>query len=63
MRIESDGAVGPYERVVIASDARSGLRCVVAVHSTALGPGVGGTRFRAYACESEALIDRGRAWR
>jgi glutamate dehydrogenase/leucine dehydrogenase len=37
-----------HERVVIRQDARSGLRLIVAVHSTVLGPALGGLRFRAY---------------
>ncbi len=57
MNIIDDAAVGPYERVVHAEDPRSGLRAIVAVHSTALGPAVGGTRFHPYACEASATID------
>lgn len=57
MNVIDDAAVGPYERVVHAEDPRSGLRAIVAVHSTALGPAVGGTRFHLYACEASATID------
>ncbi len=57
MRIVDDAAVGPYERVVHAADDGSGLRAVVAVHSTALGPAVGGTRFHPYASDASAVID------
>jgi len=57
MRIVDDAAVGPYERVVHAVDEESGLRAVVAVHSTALGPAVGGTRFHPYASEASAVVD------
>jgi len=57
MNIIDDAAVGPYERVVHAEDPRSGLRAIVAVHSTALGPAVGGTRFHPYPCEASATID------
>ena len=57
MRIVEDAAVGPYERVVHAEDPRSGLRTIVAVHSTALGPAVGGTRFHPYASDACATID------
>ena len=46
-----------HEQVVFGEDAASGLRCIIAVHSTALGPAVGGTRFRAYAHEDDALED------
>jgi glutamate dehydrogenase/leucine dehydrogenase len=37
-----------HERVVIRQDAESGLRMIVAVHSTVLGPALGGLRLRAY---------------
>jgi leucine dehydrogenase len=52
-----DAAVGPFERVVWAVDEDSGLRAIVAVHSTALGPALGGTRFFPYADEASAAID------
>ena len=57
MNVIDDAAVGPYERVVHAEDPRSGLRAIVAVHSTALGPAVGGTRFHPYPCEASATLD------
>jgi len=57
VRIIDDAAVGPYERVVHAEDPRSGLRAIVAVHSTTLGPAVGGTRFHPYSSEACAAID------
>ena len=38
-------------------DLESGLRAIIAVHSTALGPGLGGTRFHPYASEEDALDD------
>jgi valine dehydrogenase (NAD+) len=46
-----------HEQVVFCSDPGSGLRAIVAIHSTALGPALGGTRFRPYAEEEEALDD------
>jgi valine dehydrogenase (NAD+) len=46
-----------HEQVVFAADEAAGLRCIVAVHSTVLGPALGGTRFRAYRSEAEALTD------
>lgn len=46
-----------HEQVLIGHDAASGYRGIVAIHSTALGPAVGGTRFWNYASEAEALID------
>lgn len=46
-----------YEQVVFGHDPSTGLRCIIAVHSTALGPSLGGTRFRPYASEHDALAD------
>ena len=46
-----------YEQVVFCHDRRSGLRAVVAVHSTRLGPALGGTRFYPYATEDEGVED------
>lgn len=46
-----------HEQVVFCQDMPSGLRAIIAVHSTALGPALGGTRFYPYASEDEALGD------
>ena len=46
-----------HERVLFARDTESGYRGIIAIHSTALGPAVGGTRFWNYSTEEEALID------
>src|SRR5688572_4932293 len=46
-----------HEKVVIGRDAASGYRGIIAIHSTSLGPAVGGTRFWNYASEDEALTD------
>ncbi|MGH9264492.1 MAG: Glu/Leu/Phe/Val family dehydrogenase [Acidimicrobiales bacterium] len=48
---------GDYEQVVFCHDRRSGLRAIVAIHSTALGPSLGGTRFYPYGSEDEGLAD------
>ena len=52
-RIEADD----YEQVVFCQHRATGLRAIVAVHSTALGPALGGTRFYPYANEGDALED------
>jgi leucine dehydrogenase len=53
-----DTAVGDgHETVVFCHDRTSGLRAVVAIHSTALGPALGGTRMRPYASEDDAVTD------
>lgn len=46
-----------HEQVCLFSDPGSELRAIVAIHSTALGPAAGGTRFRAYLDEDQALDD------
>ena len=46
-----------HEQVVFGNDDETGLRCIIAIHSTALGPGLGGTRFFPYDSEDEALTD------
>jgi valine dehydrogenase (NAD+) len=46
-----------HEQVVYCQDQRSGLRAIIALYSTALGPGLGGTRFYPYPDESAALAD------
>jgi valine dehydrogenase (NAD+) len=49
---------GPaHEQVVHCYDPATGLRAIVAIHSTALGPALGGTRFREYPDEDAALDD------
>jgi leucine dehydrogenase len=50
-------AADGFEQVVFCHDAPSGLRAIVAIHSTALGPALGGTRFYPYPTEAEALAD------
>nr|WP_240929686.1 Glu/Leu/Phe/Val dehydrogenase dimerization domain-containing protein [Streptomyces coryli] len=44
---------GGHEQVVLCQDRESGLKAVIAIHSTALGPALGGTRFHAYADEAD----------
>src|SRR5579875_498191 len=46
-----------HEQVCLFSDDRTALRAIVAIHSTALGPAAGGTRFKTYASDSAALDD------
>ncbi|MFL6128646.1 MAG: Glu/Leu/Phe/Val dehydrogenase dimerization domain-containing protein [Mycobacteriales bacterium] len=46
-----------HEQVVFCHDRTSGLRAIIAIYSTALGPALGGTRFYPYASEDEALVD------
>jgi valine dehydrogenase (NAD+) len=46
-----------HEQVVFCQDAPSGLRAIIAIYSTALGPALGGTRFYPYLDEDAALAD------
>lgn len=46
-----------HEQVVYCSDKASGLKAIIAVHSTALGPAAGGCRFWGYASDEAALKD------
>jgi len=53
----ADPLESEHEQVVFCHDQASGLRAVIAVHSTALGPALGGTRFHPYPSTSEAVAD------
>jgi valine dehydrogenase (NAD+) len=53
---EADSPAG-HEQVVFCQDPQSGLRAIIAIYSTAHGPGLGGTRFYPYPDESAALAD------
>src|SRR5436190_9430924 len=45
------------EHVAFAADDDTGLRAIVAIYSTTLGPGLGGTRFYPFVSERDALVD------
>jgi leucine dehydrogenase len=46
-----------HEQLVLCQDSASGYRGIIAVHSTVLGPALGGTRFWSYATDEEAIVD------
>jgi leucine dehydrogenase len=46
-----------HEQLVFCRDEAAGYQGIIAIHSTALGPAVGGTRFWNYSSEEEAIID------
>jgi leucine dehydrogenase len=64
-RFGKEHALGVFEaigdrshgEIVFGNDPVSGLKSIIAIHSTALGPALGGTRFYPYASEAEALED------
>lgn len=62
MRNQSQGvldamAAEGHESVMHVIDEPSGLRAIIAIHSTVLGPALGGTRFYPYPDEQAALTD------
>jgi valine dehydrogenase (NAD+) len=46
-----------HEQVVFCQDKQTGLKAIIGIYSTALGPALGGTRFYPYATEEDALHD------
>ncbi|MFD2045950.1 branched-chain amino acid dehydrogenase [Ornithinibacillus salinisoli] len=46
-----------YEQLVFCQDKNSGLKAIIAIHDTTLGPALGGTRMWTYNSEEEAIED------
>ncbi len=46
-----------HEQVLICQDNHTGLKAIIAIHNTVLGPGLGGTRMWKYGTEAEAIKD------
>jgi leucine dehydrogenase len=46
-----------FKKLQLCNDAATGLRAVIAIHSTALGPATGGLRMWTYADEQDAIMD------
>ena len=46
-----------HEQIVFCNDNATGLKAIIAIHNTVLGPGLGGTRVWNYATEAEAIND------
>jgi len=46
-----------HEQIVFCQDKAAGLKAIIAIHNTVLGPALGGTRMWAYQSETEALTD------
>lgn len=57
MSVFSNRAFDHHEHVAFAEDRASGLRAIIAVHSTRLGSAVGGCRMYDYASDEDALFD------
>lgn len=48
---------GDHEEVIFCHNKEVGLKAIIAIHNTSLGPALGGTRMWNYKTEEEALID------
>lgn len=57
MKTDAKTAAREHEQVLRLEDGTCGLRGFLAIHSTALGPALGGIRIRPYPNEEEALAD------
>lgn len=47
----------PHEQIVFCSHSETGLKAIIAIHSTKLGPSLGGCRMYPYETEEQALED------
>src|SRR5690606_4340607 len=57
MEVFSSPAFDEHEQVVFFFDRGSGLRAIIALHDTTLGPALGGCRMWPYATEADAITD------
>ena len=55
--IQNESFSNSHEQVIYCNDPSVGLKAIIAMHSTVLGPATGGCRMWAYASEQEALTD------
>jgi leucine dehydrogenase len=53
----SQMSIHDHEQIVFCNDNKTGLKAIIAIHNTALGPALGGTRMWNYKNEMEALND------
>jgi len=51
------GSFNEHEQIVFCADKDTGLKAIIGIHNTVLGPALGGTRMWNYATEGEALND------
>ncbi len=57
MEILHDMEKHDYEQVIVCQDKQSGLKAIIVIHDTTLGPALGGTRMWRYASEKDAFED------
>ncbi len=57
MSVFDNSAFDEHERVLFCRDAATGLKAIIAIHSTALGPAAGGCRLWSYHSDDAAIYD------
>jgi leucine dehydrogenase len=57
MHVFEELAKRDHEQIVFCNDKESGLRAIIAIHNTSLGPALGGCRMWPYQSEEDALRD------
>jgi leucine dehydrogenase len=57
MNIFENKSFDNHEQVVFCQDKNTGLKAIIGIHNTKLGPALGGTRFYPYSKEEDALTD------
>jgi leucine dehydrogenase len=57
MSVLAQMKTGKHEQIVFVQDLDAGLRAIIAIHNTTLGPALGGTRMYPYVTEEQALRD------
>ncbi|BDD10472.1 leucine dehydrogenase [Fulvitalea axinellae] len=57
LNVFEEAAQMGHEQIVYCHDEHTGLKAIIGIHDTTLGPALGGTRFWHYESEQEALVD------
>jgi len=57
MELLKEMSISGHENVLFCNDGNTGLKAIIAIHSTKLGPSLGGTRMWHYSNEQEAIND------
>ena len=57
MSVYSHREFDNHQQIAFFSDRQSGLKAIIAIHNTNLGPALGGCRMWPYSCEDDALTD------
>jgi leucine dehydrogenase len=57
MDIFNHNSLDKHEQIIFCNDYATGLKAIIAIHNTSLGPALGGCRMYPYASEADALND------